>query len=549
MSATLNNRYRILQTVGAGGFSRTFLAEDTHLPSRPKVAVKQLRPVADDASVREVIGQMFEREAVTLEKLGGGHHQIPKLYAYFVEAGDFYLVQEWIEGKTLLQKLREEGAFSESAVSKLLLELLPVVIYVHSQRVIHRDIKPGNIMLRASDGAPVLIDFGAVKEVAATVLDAHGGLTSSVVIGTPGFIPLEQAAGRPVFSSDLYALGMTAVCLLTAKTPRELSDPQTGGIAWHGLAPHVTPRMAEVLHKAIQPSAHDRYQTAQEMFDALTSAVLPPHEASVARPKRARSAYALAAAMGAALLAALVWAVWNFGWRERPGNAEDKVSTNASVAEASPANGTHANAPARPGNSPNVTAKPPEELISTSDNEIFREALQQKAASFQVITPGTKAGELTFTHVRLNTTPALLYDPEKDDHGPLRVEGVRVRTPPEGGKHLVWTFVPQLDTSPSIFYISPAEGVMERGFRTSYTVKPPLTYKVVPPSWRAGGLVYQTLSARLLEPDKEYILWFGFAHTKPAEMLIAVNFVNYNKALNSDGEMPGPAIEKALGLK
>lgn len=268
MTLLLNNRYQILQTLGRGGFGQTFLAEDSFLPSKRRCVVKQLKPITNNPAVHQLVQERFQVEAAILESLGKACDQIPKLYAFFSEENEFYLVQELIEGETLMQKLERDGPFGEDAVTKLLIDLLPTIAYVHSQGIIHRDIKPSNIMLRNHDGKPVLIDFGAVKE-ATTLINAHGPHSPSILVGTPGFMAVEQAAGRPVLASDIYSLGWTAVCCLTGKTPRELSDVQTGEVRWHNYAPHVSPRMIEILYKAIEPAARDRYQTAQEMLEAL----------------------------------------------------------------------------------------------------------------------------------------------------------------------------------------------------------------------------------------------------------------------------------------
>jgi serine/threonine-protein kinase len=271
MSAHLNNRYRIFQTLGHGGCGQTFLAEDTHMPSNRRCVVKQLKPQTNDPVTYQIIRERFQREAALLELLGRSNDRIPTLYAYFTEADEFYLVQEWIDGKNLMQKVIEEGTCNESQVRSLLVNLLHVLNYIHSQGVIHRDIKPENIMLRTHDGKPVLIDFGAVKEIVATVVDSYGTPTSSIVIGSPGFMPLEQATGKPVFASDLYSLGLTAIFLLTGKRPQEMTDLLTGEVAWRKYAANLSPELAAILDKAIQPLAQQRYRTARDMLDALQS--------------------------------------------------------------------------------------------------------------------------------------------------------------------------------------------------------------------------------------------------------------------------------------
>ncbi|MGK7874127.1 MAG: protein kinase [Xenococcaceae cyanobacterium] len=268
----LNNRYRIIRNLGRGGFGETFLAEDTHMPSRRRCVIKQLKPVTNNPEVQQLVRERFQREAAILEDLGEGSLQIPKLYAYFSEAGQFYLIQEWIEGVTLTNRVQQQGKLGESSVKEILINILPVLDYVHSKRIVHRDIKPDNIMLRSWDGKPVLIDFGAVKETMGTVINSQGDTTRSIVIGTPGFMPSEQAAGRPVYSSDLYALGLVAIYLLTSKNPQELdTDSGTGEIIWHQHVRHISPSLVAVLDKAIMSHPRDRFPTAQAMLEELQS--------------------------------------------------------------------------------------------------------------------------------------------------------------------------------------------------------------------------------------------------------------------------------------
>ncbi len=265
----LNNRYQVIQVIGAGGFGETFLATDTHMPSKRHCAIKQLKPIASDPNIYKLVQQRFEREAATLEYLGFACDQIPELYAYFVEKGQFYLIQEWIEGPTLTKIVAAKGQFSEIAVRQMLMSLLPVLQYIHSKGIIHRDIKPNNIILRAADGIPVLIDFGAVKETMISEVDSQHN-TPSIVIGTPGFMPAEQATGRPIYASDLYSLGLTAIYLLTGKHPQSLqTNPQTGEVLWQHYAPSISANLVTVLNKAIRPSPSDRYPTASKMLYAL----------------------------------------------------------------------------------------------------------------------------------------------------------------------------------------------------------------------------------------------------------------------------------------
>jgi serine/threonine protein kinase, bacterial len=262
MARLLDNRYNILQNLAEGGFGTTFLAADTRTPSQRPCVVKQLKPSGPD--MQALITQRFTREAAVLETLGLQNRQIPLLYAYFQENNDYYLVQEYIQGETLTQSVQRQGPWPETAVQTLLLQLLPVLASIQSHSIIHRDIKPDNIIIRQSDRLPVLIDFGAVKEaIVPNPSDA------SIVIGTPGFMAPEQAVGRPVYSSDLYALGLTAIYCLTGQQPTAfVNNPQTGEIDWRSPQP-LTPAFKRLLNQAIAPNAHARFPTAQAMLQAL----------------------------------------------------------------------------------------------------------------------------------------------------------------------------------------------------------------------------------------------------------------------------------------
>jgi tetratricopeptide (TPR) repeat protein len=274
MTTLLNNRYRIVKALGEGGFGKAFLGEDTHLPSLRPCVIKQLKPVGGASSDQEnaaavlaFVQERFSREAAVLEAVGRSHSQIPDLYAYFLEKGQFYLVQEWVEGQPLSAIAQE--VWSENRVRDLLVNTLNVLAHVHREGIIHRDIKPDNIIFRKSDQLPCLIDFGAVKEVMSTVVGPSGSLRSSIVIGTPGFMPPEQAMGQPTFASDIYGLAMTAIYLLTKRSPAELPIDSNHAILWRQFSPSISDRLAGVLTRAAQPFAQIRYATANDMLVAL----------------------------------------------------------------------------------------------------------------------------------------------------------------------------------------------------------------------------------------------------------------------------------------
>lgn len=268
----LRDRFQIVQPLGQGGFGATFLAKDISLPGNPICVIKELRPSTNDASILEMARQLFEREAKTLGKIGH-HPQIPRLLGYFEYKQHFYLVQEYVSGSTLKQEVKQYGAYSEATVKQFLTEIIPVIQYIHQQGVIHRDIKPANILRRSQDGHLVLIDFGAVKDKVnqtTTMIEGSGHTAfTNISIGTSGFAPPEQIALRPVYASDIYALGVTAIYLLTAKSPSALGyDNATGEILWR---PHVSVSrsFAEILKKMLEISVRDRYQSAEEVMNAL----------------------------------------------------------------------------------------------------------------------------------------------------------------------------------------------------------------------------------------------------------------------------------------
>lgn len=277
MNTLLQGRYEIVQELSVGGFSKTWLALDTHKPSKPKCVVKQFKPpqAADSASLQHAI-QRFEKEAAVLEKLGQDCPQIPRLHAHFVEQGEYYLVQQFIEGPTLRQYVQQKGLQDEAILRHLLNQLLPVLEFVHAHGVIHRDIKPDNIILRESDHLPFLIDFGAVREsVAAASATPSQAPYLSIPLGTPGFMPIEQLGGTPVFASDLYSLAMTVLYAATGKEPQEHLDLQSGSVKWEALGVRLSRDFVEVLRTAGQQDFRLRYPNASAMRQAIAQLSAP----------------------------------------------------------------------------------------------------------------------------------------------------------------------------------------------------------------------------------------------------------------------------------
>ncbi len=298
----LDGRYKLIKQIGAGGFGHTFIARDMRRPGSPPCVVKQLKPANDDSNFIREARRLFNTEAETLEKLGN-HDQIPQLLAYFEEDKQFFLVQEFVEGRSLYAELQApfpevsdldnepqdrlieqldnidqpvlDKQLDEVEVIQILKDVLQVLEFVHSEGVIHRDIKPDNLIRRKKDRKIVLIDFGAVKAMqdANTRLtaDEKGESRFTVSIGTPGYMSSEQCAGRPNYSSDIYSLGMVAIKALTGFSPTDLpTDPASGELVWRDKA-KVSNGLAMVLTRMVRYHYTQRYQSVREVNQGITT--------------------------------------------------------------------------------------------------------------------------------------------------------------------------------------------------------------------------------------------------------------------------------------
>ncbi|AKG21864.1 serine/threonine-protein kinase [Calothrix sp. 336/3] len=267
----LAGRYKIVKVLGSGGFSETYIAEDTLLPNHPQCVVKQLQPVNHKAEQIIIARRLFNSEAETLQKLGN-HPQIPQLLAFFEEE-EFYLIQEYIDGHPLSQELPIGKPVDESIVIDILRDLLQILAFVHKNGVIHRDIKPSNIIRRHGDRKLVLIDFGAVKEVTTQLFDASEQTALTIGIGTKGYSPSEQCFGRPQYNSDIYAVGMIAIRALTGIAPHDLARNTDGELQWLDKA-IVSTELASILCRMVLDDFQKRYQTASEVLEDLNQLII-----------------------------------------------------------------------------------------------------------------------------------------------------------------------------------------------------------------------------------------------------------------------------------
>lgn len=272
----LQNKYRILKTLGKSAFSETFLGADKKLFSRRRYVIKKLRPILGNSQVED-LRRSFYQEASILKRLSGDNPQIPRLYEYFLDGEDFYLVREWIEGLTLKQKVEKIGKLPASEVKEILASVLSFLQYIHGYGIVYRQLKPSTIILRQSpylpgkrkSCLPVPIYFGGVKELKAKA--DHLRQYSLATGYQPEYIPPEQEQGKPVFASDLYSLGLTAIYLLTGKNPAELIDIRTKQLRWQHELPDLEIHLVRVIERAICPTVEERFISAAEMLQALNS--------------------------------------------------------------------------------------------------------------------------------------------------------------------------------------------------------------------------------------------------------------------------------------
>ncbi len=282
MPLILIGRYLPSRLLAKGGFGAAFLACDRYTPGLRECVVKQFQPTGLGPNQMQMAQSLFQREAEVLEKLGR-HPQIPDLFAFFELPVSgrgsqpaeefFYLVQEFIDGQTLEEELEDKHQFREKEILELLTEILPVLQFVHENGSIHRDIKPSNIMrhtqtnmTQTGNGLLYLLDFGAVKQVANVAAPTPSKATS---IYTPFYAPPEQTHGNQVFpSSDLYALAVTCIVLLTGKAPNDLFDTSQNHWQWRSHT-QASDRLALILDRMLETSPQKRFQSASEVLTAL----------------------------------------------------------------------------------------------------------------------------------------------------------------------------------------------------------------------------------------------------------------------------------------
>jgi serine/threonine protein kinase len=272
LGTLLQQRYRVTKVLGQGGFGRTYLSQDTGCFDEMCV-LKEFSPNDRGRDALKKSKELFHREAQVLYQIN--HPQIPKFRANFEEQKRLFLVQEYAEGKTvaksLSDRLKNNKTFTEAEAVQFLLNMLPVLSHIHAMGIIHRDISPDNIIFRDRDKLPVLIDFGVVK-AGVTQLEVSTQIHQGTTVGKAGYAPGEQLqTGEAYANSDLYALAVTVVVMMTGRKPESLIDKSTMTWKWHQWVPTLTPWFAKILNKMLSRVPNSRYQSATEVAQALRS--------------------------------------------------------------------------------------------------------------------------------------------------------------------------------------------------------------------------------------------------------------------------------------
>ena len=270
MGYLLGDRYKIIRELGRGGWGITYIAEDTQNSNNSQCVVKEIKG-SEQLTLEE--NQIYFNREVAALKILGTHSQIPCYIDSFVKDDKFYIVQEFISGNLLSKQIQPGKIFKERKVRELLIDILEVLQFIHSQNTIHRDLKPSNI-IRRDDGDITIIDYGTVKEIY-TLNHTNLGNLQSILIGSQPYIAPE----RYIFPKpsgiddhprvDIYSLGIIGLQAITGLTPQQLYiDPITDTRLWSE-AINITPNMKNILNKMSHGKHNLRYQNVDEVLRDL----------------------------------------------------------------------------------------------------------------------------------------------------------------------------------------------------------------------------------------------------------------------------------------
>ena len=269
LQAALGEGYRVEGTLGSGGFAVVYLVRDLNL--KRKLAVKVLSP---DLITSQTVLDRFRREAETVAQLS--HPHIVPLHFIGQKDDLLYLAMECIEGGSLADRLKRDGKLSASEASRILVEVAGALAYAHKRGVVHRDIKPHNILIEADTGRTLVTDFGIARTTEGASLTATG-----MVVGTPAYLSPEQVTGEPSdHRADIYSLGVVGYEMLagqppfTAPTPTAVLLKRLAGAPppLGKLRPDTSTGLRDVIDGMLAPDPKERFQSAADVVRALGGA-------------------------------------------------------------------------------------------------------------------------------------------------------------------------------------------------------------------------------------------------------------------------------------
>ncbi|AFY56384.1 serine/threonine protein kinase [Rivularia sp. PCC 7116] len=263
MSNIILERYRIIELLSGTPGGRSYLSEDTSQSNFHQYVVKQFLPSSKDSTLLKISHDVLETETKPLEYLAKKDDRILHLSNFFIKDKNFYLVREYILGQSLRKEIITGQKLSSEKVLEILLEVLEILVIIHYRGIIHRNIKPANIIRRESDNKLILTDFGAPQEAV------------SNLVASSEYMPIEQIYRNPQLNSDIYALGIIAIEALTGLSASEItnrknqknSDAQK--IVWYPRSHKVKAKLAKIIDKMVDLNYQNRYQSAKEVLNDL----------------------------------------------------------------------------------------------------------------------------------------------------------------------------------------------------------------------------------------------------------------------------------------
>jgi eukaryotic-like serine/threonine-protein kinase len=269
LGTILHSHYQIVKVLGIGKSGTTYLAKDLDLIDSPFYIVKKIEHIHSSTEIPQLAEKLFEIQGSIAYQLGQ-HPQIPTLITKFEVDGNRYLIREYINGELLSKELTPGTIWSQTQVCDFLTDLMEVLKFVHSFKYIHQDINPHNIIRHHEDGKFHLIGYSCIKDLGSTWQNLPDN--DARHINDPSYVPYEQEQNVPKLTSDLYAVGAIAIQALTGRYPIE-KDAYSYELKWRDEV-QIDLKLVEIINRMVRPDYRNRYQSANEVLDALQAFAL-----------------------------------------------------------------------------------------------------------------------------------------------------------------------------------------------------------------------------------------------------------------------------------